>query len=205
MFPLSTVLFPHAPLPLHVFEPRYRVMTERCLAADRAFGVVLIDRGSEVGGGDHRVGLGTRARIEEARRLPDGRWVLVALGVERVRVEAWLPDDPFPQAVVAPVPDGPAPGDATLREAAASVRRVHALMSELGTAPAPPAPVPADPSGPDGEARTAAAWRVCAAAPLSVLDRQRVLETDDAGARLALVAALCDELSLDVTRLLSGG
>ena len=62
MFPLGTVLFPHALLPLHVFEPRYRVMTERVLKATREFGVVLIERGSEVGGGDTRFDVGTVAR-----------------------------------------------------------------------------------------------------------------------------------------------
>ena len=52
MFPLGTVLFPHALLPLRVFEPRYREMTARVLREDGEFGVVLIERGSEVGGGD---------------------------------------------------------------------------------------------------------------------------------------------------------
>ncbi|MET1002223.1 MAG: LON peptidase substrate-binding domain-containing protein, partial [Acidimicrobiia bacterium] len=51
MFPLGSVLFPHALLPLHVFEPRYRVMMRHCLEGDKEFGVVLIERGSEVGGG----------------------------------------------------------------------------------------------------------------------------------------------------------
>ncbi|HEX5095168.1 MAG TPA: LON peptidase substrate-binding domain-containing protein, partial [Acidimicrobiia bacterium] len=54
MFPLGTVLFPHALLPLQVFEPRYRVMMRNLLDGEREFGVVLIERGSEVGGGDVR-------------------------------------------------------------------------------------------------------------------------------------------------------
>ena len=77
MFPLGTVLFPHGVLPLHVFEPRYRTMTERCLADDATFGVVLIERGSEVGGHDERFDVGTAARILQAGRLEDGRWVTV--------------------------------------------------------------------------------------------------------------------------------
>jgi Lon protease-like protein len=53
MFPLGSVLFPHMPLPLRVFEERYLVMLSRILADDPAeFGVVLIERGQEVGGGD---------------------------------------------------------------------------------------------------------------------------------------------------------
>ena len=57
MFPLGTVLFPTLILPLHVFEPRYRALVENCLAAPQPeFGVVLIERGSEVGGDDVRFG-----------------------------------------------------------------------------------------------------------------------------------------------------
>ena len=63
MFPLSTVLFPQAGLPLHVFEERYRTLMAECLDGDGEFGVVLIARGSEVGGGDQRVDIGTVARI----------------------------------------------------------------------------------------------------------------------------------------------
>jgi uncharacterized protein len=62
MFPLGTVLFPYALLPLQVFEPRYRVMMHHVLEGDREFGVVLIERGSEVGGGGARVGVGPGAR-----------------------------------------------------------------------------------------------------------------------------------------------
>src|SRR2546430_9614094 len=73
MFPLGNVLFPHAQLPLHVFEPRYRALAETCLAGDGEFGVVLIDRGSEVGGGDTRFSIGTFARIVASGRVPDDR------------------------------------------------------------------------------------------------------------------------------------
>ncbi|HEY1734853.1 MAG TPA: LON peptidase substrate-binding domain-containing protein, partial [Acidimicrobiales bacterium] len=72
MFPLSTVLFPGASLSLHVFEPRYRQLTVDCLRGGCELGVVLIRRGSEVGGGDERVDVGTVARIETATPLADG-------------------------------------------------------------------------------------------------------------------------------------
>ena len=100
MFPLGTVLFPYAVLPLHVFEPRYRALTEHCLAGDGCFGVVLIERGSEVGGGDTRFAVGTVARIARAGQLPDGRYVLATVGTQRFRVREWLPDDPYPLAEV---------------------------------------------------------------------------------------------------------
>src|SRR5580658_2819799 len=66
MFPLGTVLVPHGVLPLHVFEPRYRVLMFDCLRGTREFGVVLIERGSEVGGDDQRFAVATVARIEAA-------------------------------------------------------------------------------------------------------------------------------------------
>src|SRR5688500_13997113 len=105
MFPLGSVLLPGMFLPLHVFEPRYRAMVEHCLAGDHEFGVVLIERGREVGGGDVRTHAGTVARIAEARQFADGRWALAAVGMRRIRVEAWLEDDPYPRAEVVEWPD----------------------------------------------------------------------------------------------------
>src|SRR5207245_749816 len=85
MFPLGTVLFPHTQLPIHVFEPRYRKMVEDCLGGEGDFGVVLIERGHEVGGGDTRFPVGTLAHIVQAARIPDGRWMLAAVGTRRRR------------------------------------------------------------------------------------------------------------------------
>ena len=100
MFPLGSVLVPSGGLPLHVFEPRYRTLVHDCLARNWEFGVVLIARGSEVGGADVRTDVGTAARIVESAELPDGRWALVAVGVRRIRVQRWLEDDPYPRADV---------------------------------------------------------------------------------------------------------
>jgi Lon protease-like protein len=194
MFPLGSVLFPGGALPLHVFEPRYRTMMDEVMADERRFGVVLISRGSEVGGGDQRVDVGTEARIDEAQQLEDGRWVLVATGVRRIEVASWLPDDPYPAATVRARPDDPPVDDALIRSTTAAVRRAWGLLSELGRAPA------TDPVGaaPDP-------WRLCDAAPLGALDRQRVLEADDATERLAMLTTLVDEFADDVHRLLSEG
>src|SRR3954471_6137726 len=112
MFPLGTVLFPHALLPLRVFEPRYRLMTERVLRGDGEFGVVLIERGSEVGGGDTRFDDGTVARIVRAQQLPDGGYALATVGLRRIRVVRWLPDDPYPLAEVTDIVE-PVHHDAT--------------------------------------------------------------------------------------------
>ena len=109
MFPLGSVLTRGQLLPLHVFEPRYRRLVGDCIEAGGTFGVVLIERGSEVGGGDVRSDLGTLATIVDAQALPDGRWAVVAVGGQRIRVVAWGDDDPYPQAEVEPWPEPHAP------------------------------------------------------------------------------------------------
>ena len=110
MFPLGTVLVPSGVLPLRIFAPRYRHMLEDLLPGNREFGGVLIERGSEVGGGEVRSRIGTMARILEARESGDGHWAVVAMGLQRIMVERWLPDDPYPLAEVRPFPDRPGPG-----------------------------------------------------------------------------------------------
>ncbi|MBI4884201.1 MAG: LON peptidase substrate-binding domain-containing protein [Actinobacteria bacterium] len=101
MFPLGSVLFPGGALPLHVFEPRYQALVRDCIAApDHEFGVVLIDRGSEVGGGEVRRDVGVVARMVQVLELADDRFAVVAIGAERIRVVQWLADDPYPRAVV---------------------------------------------------------------------------------------------------------
>ncbi|MBS4100321.1 LON peptidase substrate-binding domain-containing protein [Tsukamurella paurometabola] len=105
MFPLGAVLLPGEELPLRVFEPRYRRMVEQCLATDGRFGVVLIERGSEVGGGDVRTDVGTVALIDRYVRRAGGEFTLLCRGVERVRVARWLPDDPYPLAEADVWPD----------------------------------------------------------------------------------------------------
>src|SRR3954471_17426800 len=115
MFPLGTVLFPHALLPLRVFEPRYRLMTERVLRGDGEFGVVLIERGSEVGGGDTRFGVGTVARVVQAQELPDGGYALATVGMRRIEIDRWLPDDPFPLASVVDLEDVASDSDESRR------------------------------------------------------------------------------------------
>jgi ATP-dependent Lon protease len=200
MFPLGTVLFPGLVLPLHVFEPRYRALTRHCLDGDRKFGVVLIERGSEVGGGDVRFDVGTGARIVEAEELPDGRWVMVALGIERVRVRRWLPDDPYPQAEVDVLTDA-APGSDAGRlrdEVERLLRRALALKAELGE-PAPPATVDLDVDP------AVAAYQAAALAPLGPFDQQRLLEHDGADERLANVAAALSDAIDVLAQRASGG
>jgi uncharacterized protein len=199
MFPLSVVMFPHTGIPLQVFEPRYLQLLSDCLDGEREFGVVLISRGSEVGGGDHRTDVGTLVRIAEVTPLPDQRFALVAEGVCRLRVVEWLDDDPYPQALVEELPpDAPAAPDA-LAGAEGSVRRLRSLLSELGRVPALPHDIDF------GTTTDEQAWRLCASAPLTPLDSQELLATDDPAARVQLLRERCDALATDVTAMLADG
>ena len=193
MFPLGTVLLPGMLLPLHVFEPRYRALVRDCLAAEEAdFGVVLIERGSEVGGGDVRTGVGTRARILRAEEMPDGRFGVVAAGLRRLRVRAWLDDDPYPRADVEDWPDAGDDPDARAGATAALgpggevtvlLRRAAALVTELGDTAAPVDLELAD----DPEM---ASYQAAAVAPLGPVDRQLLLAAPSVAARVAALADL---------------
>jgi Lon protease-like protein len=110
MFPLQSVQLPGDLLPLRIFEPRYVQMIQDCAAAeDTGFGVVMISRGREVGGGDVRSEVGALAHVVECQQTGAGQYQLVAIIGGRIRVTEWLPDDPYPRAVVEPWPDEPGP------------------------------------------------------------------------------------------------
>ncbi len=100
-------MLPGEELPLRIFEPRYTALVQTCLAAqDPAFGVVLIAAGREVGGGDSRSDIGALAHISEHADMGGGRYRLKCAVRERIKVVEWLPDDPYPRAVVEMWPDG---------------------------------------------------------------------------------------------------
>jgi Lon protease-like protein len=197
MFPLGSVLLPSAFLPLHLFEPRYLQLAEDCLAGDREFGVVLIARGSEVGGGDTRESVGTVAQILEAVTFDDGRWAIGAIGTRRIRVVAWRPDDPYPQAEVEDWPDEAAGADlaAVAHDVTSRLRRVLALRAELGE---PGAPATQELS----DDLVTASFQAVAVSPFGPADRQRLLEVPGAGERWsALDALLVDEEQVLVQRM----
>jgi len=201
MFPLGTVLFPGAFLPLQVFEPRYLALVDECLAGTPEFGVVLIERGFEVGGGDSRFDVGCVARIVEARELTRGRVGLATVGDRRVRVDRWLDDDPFPRAELADWPDG-AVADADvdrLDPVASALRRVLAMASELGD------PVPPVASVELVDDVIGASYQLASLAPVGPLDRLALLASPTPGARLDLLDALLDDAAAVLASRLGGG
>ena len=206
MFPLGTVLVPGMVLPLHVFEPRYRRMVgDSRTHHDGTFGVVLIERGPEVGGGDVRTDVGTLARILRAEELPDGRWILGVVGIHRIRVERWLPDDPYPRAEVHDwaeqlhEPAEAAEGATDERgEVTTLLRRTAALRREMGE-PAPPLDLELtdDP--------VVAGYQAAVVAPLGPVDRQALLAAPTVPARWRLLRELLvDQVDLLQARLAAG-
>jgi Lon protease-like protein len=115
LFPLHVVLFPGMALPLHIFEPRYRRMTDDCLDSNLPMGIVLAMPGSTHG---HEIParVGTFARIVDYERLPDGRFNLLTTGTQRFHiVEEERDKHPYLVGRVEPLEDIP---DADLREQA---------------------------------------------------------------------------------------
>ena len=105
MFPLGSVLLPAMPLPLRIFEPRYLKLLGDLVASEKPeFGVVLIERGKEVGGGEKRMSIGTIASVTEIGTTQEFLG-LESFGSQRFRVNAWLPDDPYPLADIDLLPD----------------------------------------------------------------------------------------------------
>ena len=86
LFPLSMVLFPGAPLPLHIFEERYKAMIRDCLEREEPFGIVLIKEGQEVGEPAMPFAIGTTARIIRSELLPEGRMNIVTKGERRFEI-----------------------------------------------------------------------------------------------------------------------
>ncbi len=210
MFALQSVLLPGSPLPLQVFEPRYLAMLETVIEGDQQMGVVLIERGGEVGGGDVRCDVATMARVVEARHLADGRLLVMALGDRRIRVRRWLVDDPHPWAETEDWPDEPEPASARnpelIDELAGLVTEARRLAFRLQIGHR----AHAEAGEPDpvelGRDLALASYRAAALAPLGPLDRFEVLRTPTATERLAVAhRVVADATELLRARIELGG
>ena len=196
MFPLGSVLLPGETLPLRIFEPRYATMFDDLLAGDRTFGVVLIERGSEVGGGDERGTVGTLARVDTWAQTGHGRYSLNCAGIERIVVDEWLPDDPYPRAVTRPLPDE-AGGEPDWRALVGGRAQLQLLCGQGGRLDpqlrwiASQLAEPVDYGGPD---REEASWRAASDLPLGAADRHRALSAPDPAARVDVLISAIDDL-----------
>lgn len=105
IFPLKTVLFPGMPLPLRIFEPRYKKMIGECLAGSGNFGVVLIKEGEEAGPPTVPFEVGTEAKIIKAERMDDGQLFIIVSGQRRLKIVKLLEPEPYLSAEVVFLPE----------------------------------------------------------------------------------------------------
>lgn len=195
MFPLGTVLLPGALLPLRVFELRYQQLLADVLSGDGTFGVTLIERGQEVGGGDVRSSVGAIAHIEEHRPLGRGRHFIVALGVERVRVIRWLDDDPYPRAELSAWPDDvvdPERARELYESCGTSLRQLLAGAIERGHHVAP-----STFEAPDDVVH--GSYVLSAMAPIGAFDQHRLLAANTVEDRLRLLAGMISDQQILLT------
>lgn len=180
MFPLGTVLMPAMPLSLRIFEERYlKLLGDLMMSDTPEFGVVLIERGPEVGGGEKRLEIGTLASVTDIGTL-DQFYGLESTGAQRFRVNAWLPDDPYPMADIDFIPDliwndSLMPARVHLET---KVRALLALASEFGDLP----------YGSDIELSDNpmdACWQLAGVLPVGPLDQQDLLQSQSADELIA--------------------
>lgn len=175
MFPLGSVLMPAMPLSLRIFEDRYlKLLGDLMLSETPEFGVVLIERDPEVGGGEQRLSIGTLASVTDIGTL-DQFYGLESIGTQRFRVNAWLPDDPYPMADIDFIPD--LIWNDTLMPARVhletKVRNLLAFASEFGELQ----------YGPDTELSDNpmdACWQLAGVLPVGGLDQQDLLQSQSA-------------------------
>ena len=100
LFPLNLVLFPGMPLPLHIFEERYKAMIGECMRYNRPFGVSLIRSGQEVGSPADPQPIGTTTRVLRSQMLEQGRMNIMTKGERRFEVIEVTQQEPHVAALV---------------------------------------------------------------------------------------------------------
>ena len=174
LFPLGSVLFPEMLLPLHIFEPRYRLLMKRCVEREEPFGVVLIRSGGETGAPAEPRRVGTTARIVAATPLPDGRAFIVCQGERRFEiVSSDAAAEPFLVGEVRYLDDVEGERAIPLAETAADAFGQY-LMGILTATKEPSGDQATEDLGAGGP--RAVAYRIAAALGIDADDRQRLLE-----------------------------
>ncbi|MGZ4529090.1 MAG: LON peptidase substrate-binding domain-containing protein [Mycobacterium sp.] len=195
MFPLESALLPDQDLPLRIFEPRYGALVRHCLDTGDPFGVVLISRGREVGGGDSRCDVGILSRITECVDQGAGRYSMHCRTGERIRVSEWLPDDPYPRATVTLWPDEP--GDPVTPAQLLEVEdRVMALFERIADARGVALPDRATLLGEPTEGGPGRRlYTLASRLPIGAADRYTVLSAPSAAERLTALREAVDAVA----------
>lgn len=201
LFLLNTVLFPQARLPVHVFEPRYREMIDRCLEQDLALGVVLIKEGDEVGGPATPHETGTIARIMDVARLADGRMNIIVAGITRFKWLERFNDRAYMTARIQLLPDENVDLIKTERVARRTAQlfkdyaaAVRSIAETDGDAEKQELELPKDP--------TVLSYAIAASLPISMSDKQTLLATPRTAQRLSRESTFL-ERELQLLRLVS--
>jgi uncharacterized protein len=172
MFPLGLVAFPGSVIPLRLFEARYLTLHRHLTEGSGEFGIVLIERGvAEADGGKH-FSTGSVMQLVGSTDLDDGTVMAVSVGTERLHVEQWLDDDPYPRARITrmPAPER-GPVEPTVDRSRQLLARALALASELGANVGSERPdTSSDP--------ISAVYEIARMVPIQELDQQRILEAN---------------------------
>lgn len=165
LFPLDLVLFPGVPLPLHIFEPRYKEMVGMCLERGLEFGIVLAQ-------GDQVALMGCTAEIlQVVQKYPDGRMDIVTMGRRVFRVEELIDEKAYYEARVTYVSD-----DAEEEIPAHRLQALLRLYEECHRA------VHGRTPGPLNE-RESATYQIASELPLEPEAKQTLLELRTEGSR----------------------
>lgn len=197
MFPLESALLPDEDLPLRIFEPRYTALVRDCLdSPDPRFGVVLISRGREVGGGDARSDVGTLATITDYADAGAGRYALQCRMGERIQVLQWLPDDPYPRARVRLWPDEPGPPvtAAAFLDVEDRVWALFERIAEVRDIDLPDRDVLFDYDRDESD-RSKLLYALASRVPMGPADRYAVLSAASAADRLAALLEAVDSVA----------
>jgi hypothetical protein len=178
LFPLRVVLYPHMPLPLHVFEPRYQTLLRDCQRDGGRFGVVAIRSRPEVGGPAEPDRVGTVAITTKRVPLHDGRSHLLVTGGRRFQVRRLLSGTPYPRADVDFLEDqGPDPASFILAsEAGAALSRYAARLARITGRTPSSNPNPTDP--------ILLSWVIASTLMVELTYKQALLEQASVSARL---------------------
>ncbi len=195
LFPLRSVLVPGLVLPLHIFEPRYRLMIQELRerpADERGFAVVGVRPGADACRADPSsfFEVGTMARITSLEQLADGRYDLVTVGARRFGLRTLDHSKPYMQAEIDLLDEPLGDPVRTAQSAAVAARLLttyRRLLAEGGAIQAGDDSLPSDP--------VALSYLVATALVIELPERQRLLEIPDAQHRLA---AACDILRREI-------
>jgi Lon protease-like protein len=159
LFPLNVVLLPGAPLPLHIFEPRYKQMVKDCLEEKLEFGMLLA-----MPKGVARVGC-TAEIVEVAKRYPDGRMDILTVGRAPFRVVELFEENPLLEGQVDYLEDHETAGNSKIqRELVELYEACHTLVYEDY------------PKNLDGGLPEEFSYVVASTLPLDLLWKQQILE-----------------------------